>query len=263
MRRLIIANAASSRPFGEAGRPRSPTAPAPQVTARRPGEGGQPPRRRGSASLTAPLPPALAGGFFSRLRQWRAPLTAALLASIGLFLIGQGLWIHAKALLAQVLLERAFAASVSGGQPVKPWSWADTWPVARLEFPRLGASAVVLHGSSGQALAFGPAHVEATPEPGERGTAVYAAHRDTHFSFLGKLRAGDHFIVTRRDGARFEFRVTHTSIVRWDDSGIDPQAAGRHLVLVSCWPLDGNTPGALRYLVHAELSETGAERVDR
>src|SRR4051794_31690320 len=55
---------------------------------------------------------------------------AAVLAVAGLFLVGQGLWIHAKGLLAQVLLERAFTETLVTGRPVKPWSWADTWPVA-------------------------------------------------------------------------------------------------------------------------------------
>jgi len=80
-----------------------------------------------------------------------------LLAVIGLILFGQGAYIHAKALVAQVLLERAFDKTIATGQETKPWSWADTWPVARLEFPRLGRGTVVLAGSSGQALAFGPA----------------------------------------------------------------------------------------------------------
>src|SRR5205085_8054819 len=106
---------------------------------------------------------------------------AAVLGLLGVVLFGQGVWIHAKALLAQILLERAFAASLAGGEPVKPWSWADTWPVARIEVPRLERSEIALAGSSGQALAFGPGHVERTPEAGEPGTAVYAAHRAPSF----------------------------------------------------------------------------------
>ena len=90
-----------------------------------------------------------------------------LLALAGLVLFGQGAYIHAKALLAQVLLERAFAETIASGRVTKPWSWADTWPVARIEVRRLGASAVMLAGSSGQALAFGPGHVELTPDAKE------------------------------------------------------------------------------------------------
>jgi sortase A len=172
---------------------------------------------------------------------------------VGVCLIGDGLYLHAKAALAQVLLERAFATEVASGTVVKPWSWADTWPVARIEVPRLAAHAIVLAGGTGQALAFGPGHVERTPDAGESGTAVYAAHRDTHFGFLGQVATGDAIIVTRRDGTVARFRVTHTQVVRWDSSGIDPAAPGRHLVLATCWPLDSAMPGPLRYVVHADL----------
>jgi len=160
-------------------------------------------------------------------------------------------------MLAQVLLERAFAATLATGQIVKPWSWADTWPIARVEVPRLGKGAIVLYGSSGQALAFGPGHLEGTPDAGEQGIAVYAAHRDTHFAFLRDVRIGDAIRVTRSDGATFLFRVTGTSVVRWDSSGVDPAADGRGLILSTCWPLDGKFSGPLRYLVHAEIEDSG------
>jgi sortase A len=182
------------------------------------------------------------------------PITAALMIG-GAVLIGQAVWIHAKALLAQVLLERAFATTLATGKDVKPWSWADTWPVARVFVPRLGRSAIVLAGASGQALAFGPGHVARTPAAGEPGTAIYSGHRDTHFAFLGDVAVGDEVRVTRRDGRELRFRVTGTSVVRWDASGIDPHADGRGLALVTCWPLDGTFSGPLRYVVHAQLMD--------
>ena len=144
---------------------------------------------------------------------------AACVALAGLFLIGDGLWIHAKALLAQVLLERAFATTMATGQVTKPWPWADTWPVARLTVPRIGAHAIVLAGSSGQALAFGPGHVEHTPDAGERGVAVYAAHRDTHFAFLKDVLPGDLIVVTRADGRTLHYRADHATVVRFDAAG--------------------------------------------
>lgn len=180
-------------------------------------------------------------------------VVVAALALVGLVLIAQGFWIHAKALLAQVLLERAFVETVATGRPVKPWPWADTWPVARIFVARLDRSAIVLAGSSGQALAFGPGHVELTPDAGERGVAVYSAHRDTHFRFLKDVVVGDVIAVTRQDGATFRYRIDGTSVVRFDASGIDPLADGHELVLSTCWPLDAATPGPLRYLVHAIL----------
>jgi sortase A len=185
----------------------------------------------------------------------RRSLIAVVLALAGLVLFGQGVYIHAKALLAQVLLQRAFAETIATGHAIKPWSWADTWPVARIEIKRLQASAIVLAGSSGQALAFGPGHVELTPDAGERGVAVYSAHRDTHFRFLKDVAIGDEIVITRNDGKVFRFRADASSVVRFDAPGIDPLSSGTELVLSTCWPFDAVTPGPMRYLLHATLME--------
>ncbi|RTM14373.1 MAG: class GN sortase [Bradyrhizobiaceae bacterium] len=181
------------------------------------------------------------------------------LALIGLVLFGDGAYIHAKAWLAQVLLERAFDRSVATGEAVKPWSWADTWPVARIEVKRIGASAIVLEGVSGQALAFGPGHIPQTVDAGERGVAVYAAHRDTHFRFLRNVAVGDVIEITRRDGRHFRYRADYSAVVRADAPGIDPLAQGVELVLTTCWPFDAVTPGPERYVLHATSIETGEQ----
>ena len=175
------------------------------------------------------------------------------LVTAGLLLLGQGAYIHAKALVAQVLLERAFARTIAGGHNVKPWPWADTWPIARIEIKRLHADAIVLAGSSGQALAFGPGHVELTPDAGERGIAVYSAHRDTHFRFLKDVIVGDEIDVTRNDGNAFRYRVDGSSVVRFDASGIDPLSNGYELVLSTCWPFDSVISGPDRYILHATM----------
>ncbi|GLS44923.1 class GN sortase [Methylobacterium brachythecii] len=185
---------------------------------------------------------------------------AAVLIVCGLGLTAQGAWIPAKAAFAQVLLERAFARTLASGHPEKPWPWADTVPEARLSLG--GESYIALAGSSGQALAFGPGHVEGTPEAGEPGTAVYAAHRDTQFAVLGRLRPGDPIAVTRSDGTMATFRVTGSRVARWDESGIDPRAPGRHLALSTCWPLDAVTHGPLRLIVEAESDGQGDARSD-
>lgn len=114
---------------------------------------------------------------------------AALLTVAGLGLAAQAAWMPVKALLAQALLERAFARTLAEGRPARPWPWADTEPAARLSLA--GRSFVVLRGGSGEALAFGPGQLDGTPEAGEAGTAVIAAHRDTQFAVLGRLAPGD------------------------------------------------------------------------
>jgi sortase A len=176
-----------------------------------------------------------------------------ILALAGIAVFGHGAYIYAKALLAQVLLERAFDQTIASGHIVKPWSWADTWPVARIEIKRLHARAIVLAGSSGQALAFGPGHVELTPDAGERGVAVYSAHRDTHFRFLRDVVIGDEIDVTRSDGKRFRYRAVSSEVVRFDASGIDPLTDGYELVLSTCWPFDALTGGPERYVLHATM----------
>jgi sortase A len=176
-----------------------------------------------------------------------------ILALAGFVLLGEGAYIHAKALLAQVLLQRAFAETIASGRATKPWPWADTWPVARIEVKRLQASAIVLAGSSGQALAFGPGHVELTPDAGERGVAVYSAHRDTHFRFLKDVAIGDKIDVTGSDGKTFHYRADASSVVRFDASGIDPLTGGYELALSTCWPFDALTPGPMRYVLHATM----------
>lgn len=178
------------------------------------------------------------------------------LALIGFVLFGDGAYIHAKAWLAQVLLQRAFDRSVVTGEVVKPWSWADTWPIARIEVKRIGASAIVLAGTSGQALAFGPGHIHQTVDAGERGIAVYAAHRDTHFRFLRNVAIGDVIDVTRSDGKHFRYRADSSAIVRFDASGIAPATQDFELVLATCWPFDAVTSGPERYILHATMIGT-------
>ncbi|NPV25090.1 class GN sortase [Bradyrhizobium aeschynomenes] len=175
------------------------------------------------------------------------------IAAIGLALFGHGAFIHAKAIVAQVLLDRAFSQTIATGRPVKPWSWADTVPVARIEVKRLGVSTIALAGSSGQALAFGAGHVEGTAEPGAAGIAVYSAHRDTHFRFLRDVRIGDEIDIVRRDGKTFRYRADAARIVHFDASGIDPAAERPELVLSTCWPFDALTQGPERYVLHATL----------
>ena len=180
-------------------------------------------------------------------------MLAAAFSLAGLVSLGQGIWIPVKAAAAQVLLERAWAQTVAAGAPVKPWPWADTYPVARVSVPRLGESAVVLSGASGEALAFGPGWLHGTAEPGSPGVAVFAAHRDTHFRFLGKVQPGDVIVVARADGTSVSFRAGPGRVARWNASGIDGLGGRPRLALVTCWPLDAKRRGPWRYIVEGEL----------
>ena len=72
------------------------------------------------------------------------------------------LWIPIKAELAQYLLERSWRETLAGDTDARPWPWADTRAIGVLEVPRLGLREIVLEGSSGRNLAFGPALVNTT-----------------------------------------------------------------------------------------------------
>ena len=182
-----------------------------------------------------------------------ARLPFLLLGAAGLWLIAQGAIIPAKAWLAQILLDRAFAQSVATGRPIRPWPWADAAPIARIRVPRLRVEEIVLSGGSGEAMAFGPTLLPGGGAPGEPGTAVFAAHRDTHFRFLADVRPGDLFEVEPVSGPILRYRASRGRIIRYDGFGVDRHAARRSIALVTCWPIGGSGRGPLRYVVRAEI----------
>ncbi len=201
---------------------------------------------------TCPSGPAAPRGRFAT----RVVAMLCFIAALCLFAVST--WIPVKAQIAQILLERAFAQSLVSGKPVRPWSWADTWPVARISVPRLGTSAIVLNGATSEAMAFGPGHLSETPAPGGSGTSVIAAHRDTHFRFLQHVKTGDVIKVERRDGASFRYRVTGLRVADWNRSGIDAHAPGYNLVLSTCYPFDSIVRGSERFIVEAMRIEQTA-----
>jgi len=180
----------------------------------------------------------------------------ALLIVIGSAQIASGAWIHAKAFVAQVLLEYAWQVTQRGGSEVRPWPWADTWPVARMTVPRLDTSWIVLSGDTGRTLAFGPGQTLGSAEPGFAGTSIVSGHRDTHFTTLRDLLPGDAIEVERRDGRVVRYVVESLDILDARRAGIRALHEPAALVLVTCWPFDAiRTGGPLRYVVTAYADE--------
>ena len=170
----------------------------------------------------------------------------------GLALTGDAVYLHAKALLAQVLLHRAWMQTQASGAAAKPWPWADTSPVARLIAPAQDIDLLVLAGATGRTLAFGPGHHDGSAMPGEPGNAVLSAHRDTHFRFLSALAIGDALIVELPAGQRYHYRVRETFVADQRDLKLPRLPAEPTLTLVTCYPFDAIEPrGPLRYVVVA------------
>lgn len=175
------------------------------------------------------------------------------LLATGLWQTGEGLWIHAKAGLAQFLLERAWTRAVAGEPAPKPWPWADTRPVARLRVVRYDIDLIVLANASGRTLAFGPAYLSSSTQPGGQGTTILTGHRDTHFAFLRKLQPVDEILMETTDRRQFRYAVREVSILDSRTASIASDGMPR-LALVTCYPFDAVMPGGpLRFVVIADL----------
>lgn len=186
-----------------------------------------------------------------------ATLLIYLLLAGGGMLICDGMWLKAKAMLAQFLLRDAWEETIRTGVAVKPWPWADSWPVARLWVPRLDIDRIVLEGDSGEVLAFGPGHISASATPGARGNCVLTGHRDTSFTFLEQLIPGDTLTVEGADGKRTTFTVTMAQVEHRSNLYFE-EVDSPWLTLVTCYPFDAVRPGTdQRYVVFARFIDKG------
>lgn len=185
-------------------------------------------------------------------RQRGLTLLVVLAAMAGAWQLAQGAYIYAKAQLAQYLLASAWQESKKTQQVVKPWSWADTWPVAKLEVSAHNIELIVLAGDTGRTLAFGPGYNLASVKPGAIGNSIISGHRDTHFEFLQHVQLYDQIIVENQQGHRKEFTISNIKVVdsRTKSIAIDNDKAA--LTLVTCYPFDAiHAGGPLRYVVEA------------
>ena len=170
---------------------------------------------------------------------------------LGCWQFSSGSYIYIKAQLAQLLLNSAWSKTVESNQKVKPWGWADTYPVSKITFGKAQEKYIVLAGGSGRTMAFGPGHVNATPLPGDGGNSVLVGHRDTHFSVLETLNKGD-VILVETPHKNLKYRVSETFVIHEDQTKIMQNDGNDRLTLITCYPFDAlSTGGPLRYVVIA------------
>lgn len=187
-------------------------------------------------------------------RDWTRMAIAAV-AAIGVWQIASGTYIHAKAWLAQQLIASAWTRTLAGEREVKPWPWADTWPIARLQVIDKGIDLYVLADASGRSLAFGPGYVNGTAAIG-KGNTVLAGHRDTHFAFLKDLQQGDPLSIQTTDGRQWQFQLNETHVIdsRHERLQFDENVDAT-ITLLTCYPFDAITPGGpLRYVAVAGVN---------
>jgi sortase A len=186
-------------------------------------------------------------------RDWTRIAIVAV-ATIGVWQVTSGAYIHAKAWLAQQLIASAWTRTLEGEREVKPWPWADTWPIARLQVIDKDVDLYVLADASGRSLAFGPGYVNGTAAIGE-GNTVLAGHRDTHFAFLRDLQPGDEFAIQTVDGREWHFQLNETHVIDSRHERLRFDANGdATITLLTCYPFDAIVPGGpLRYVAVAEI----------
>jgi sortase A len=174
------------------------------------------------------------------------------LLGVGLWQIGEGSWMYAKARLAQYLLQRAWSRALAGEKAPKPWSWADTYAVAKLTVPSMHIDLIVLNGAYGRTLAFGPGYSESSAFPGSPGTTILTGHRDTHFRFLRRLKRQDEIVIETAQRTLQRYVVQSSRVVDARTASIRLTDGRDQLVLVTCYPFDSIVPGGpLRYVVNA------------
>ena len=173
-------------------------------------------------------------------------LIIALLTLAAFSQLAQCGWLHAKGTIGQWLMESAWADAGDEGTGT-PWPGARTRPVARLFVPELKLDRLVVEGTVTPNLAWGPGI-----ETGPNGHVLIAAHRDTHFRFLGDLEQGHRIELERPAGVVRTWRVRERRIVDSRTTSLDMNARGPLLTLVTCWPIDAiEAGGPLRLVVSA------------
>ena len=181
---------------------------------------------------------------------------------IALGLIIDGSFIYAKAYLAKYLISDAWGQTLTGKRQVKPWPWADTWPVARLNVPGKSIHVFILSGANGASLPFGPGHITGTSLPGEPGESIIAAHRDTHFDFLEDISIGERFQVQTKKGSITKYKVIDISIADSRNQTLQTKPDSGYLSLITCYPFDAINPGGpLRYVVTAKKQTESSIRM--
>lgn len=170
---------------------------------------------------------------------------------------------QAKAHFAQYLIEQAWTKTLADGQSHKPWSWADTYPVAKLSIYReqaansdieaeLNDSLYVLAGASGRNLAFGPSLVLSSAPAGQKGNTVIAGHRDTHFAILNGMAVGRRLSLQTLKGNNIIYEVVATQVVNETETQFMAPSDDNRLTLITCYPFDALQGGAeLRFVVQA------------
>lgn len=170
-------------------------------------------------------------------------------------------WSVGRRAAAQRADRAAWATTLSAAQPsvaepevvvpasVTP-SEGSLFGVIRAE--RLGIDASIREGVSAPTLDVAVGRVPGTSARPEAGNLVLAAHRDTYFSPLRRVRPGDRIEVRTR-GGRFTYVVEGGQVVDPSDVWVMDPTPDPTLTLITCYPFSFVGPAPQRFVVRARL----------
>lgn len=174
-----------------------------------------------------------------------------ILSFIGVSQVGSAVYMVCKAELSRYLISESWSQSLKDKLVHKPWSWADTYPVARLFIPSLEKETYVLEGSSGRNLAFSATHLPQSGMPGENKSIIISGHNDSHFSYLDEISIGQKIILETVSGNN-SFIVTDIRVTDSRRNKVQIKDSSE-LILTTCYPFNSLTTGGyLRYVVYAK-----------
>ncbi len=127
-------------------------------------------------------------------------------------------------------------------------------PLAVLRIPSIHLDVPVVEGTDALTLNHAAGRIAGTALPGQEGNIGIAAHRDSFFRNLGKVRIGDPIELETKDGVT-TYIVEQTQIVTPDNvSVLDPRRTPS-LTLVTCYPFHYLGRAPQRYIVTALLRQ--------
>lgn len=167
-------------------------------------------------------------------------------------------WLPAKGWLSQKLISYSWHQSINLQQKIKPWPWADTYPIAELSFERLNKSVVVLNGGDPTTLAFSAGAIAPFNQTQSAQPFVVAGHRDSHFSFLEEVFMNDIISLADKHGRSQLYQVEAIDIVDASSGKLPVLADDSQLVLITCYPFsdlssDAGNSSNERYVITAKL----------
>ncbi|WP_059105556.1 class D sortase [Shouchella shacheensis] len=167
-------------------------------------------------------------------------------------------WSEPEATMDEDPVSQPPSAEEKGEEPATMSNEVDTYQtgndVGRLVIPGIEKGYTTYWGADDATLEQGVGMYvsEWTTTPDQKRHTVLSGHRDTVFTELGEVEAGDSLFM-EFEGNRYEYVVQDLWVTEADDRTVIVDKDEATLTLTTCYPLDyiGNAPD--RYIIQSEL----------